>query len=439
VQRFLQELRGVLFGSGDLFFVNLPTGLHAALERLDRFWLGNNAQFPCGATASIADLPIFTDLFVIKIVLKQKLDRYHNIAAWHARLMSVANKHVLPFVEACHEIAELLEAPALEADPTHVSLVDPPVAAKANPPASKQPAAAADDDDDDDDDGDDDDDDAPARRSKGPSKYAISQIKRMYGEVLTQEQMWARENAMTDAQRRARYAHAKGIKTRADLIDWQTAAPQLLAALPPSSVRASFDASPQLNAKVGLYHGDITKLEIDAIVNAANRSLLGGGGIDGAIHRAAGDKLYCECALLDGANTGECKVTRGYDLPAKFVLHCVGPIGEHPEKLKACYVNALEAAKNSNGDIRVVAFCGISTGIYGYPLTAAAHVALRSCREWLEVPDNAAVVDLLLFVTFLDNERSCYVELMQKYFPLAAATSAESDENTDTATEAEKE
>jgi O-acetyl-ADP-ribose deacetylase (regulator of RNase III) len=188
------------------------------------------------------------------------------------------------------------------------------------------------------------------------------------------------------------------------------------------AARPSFDASTAANAKVGLYHGDITRLEIDGIVNAANRSLLGGGGIDGAIHRAAGEKLYCECALLDGANTGECKVTRGYDLPAAHVLHCVGPIGEHPDKLKACYVNALNAVKNSNGDIRTVAFCGISTGIYGYPLEAAAHVALRTTREWLDDADNAASVDLLVFVTFLAKEQSTYRELMLKYFPVEWTT-----------------
>jgi O-acetyl-ADP-ribose deacetylase (regulator of RNase III) len=174
--------------------------------------------------------------------------------------------------------------------------------------------------------------------------------------------------------------------------------------------------SDEINAKIGLFHGDICRLELDGIVNAANSSLMGGGGIDGAIHRAAGDRLALECAWHFGARTGECKITRGYELPARYVLHTVGPIGENATKLRACYNNALACAVEHG--VRTLAICGISTGIYGYPLENACHVALQTVRQWLEVPENRAKVDLIVFVTFLGSERETYTRLMAEYFPL---------------------
>jgi len=104
----------------------------------------------------------------------------------------------------------------------------------------------------------------------------------------------------------------------------------------------------KINSKISLYHGDITTLEIDAIVNAANESCLGGGGIDGAIHNAAGNMLYEECRTLNGCPTGETKITRGYDLPAKFVLHTVGPIGQKPKALASCYLTLLNLCKKTS-------------------------------------------------------------------------------------------
>ncbi|XP_036101377.1 ADP-ribose glycohydrolase MACROD2 [Molossus molossus] len=175
-----------------------------------------------------------------------------------------------------------------------------------------------------------------------------------------------------------------------------------------------------LNEKVSLYRGDITLLEVDAIVNAANASLLGGGGVDGCIHRAAGPCLLAECRNLNGCDTGHAKITCGYDLPAKYVIHTVGPIarghinGSHKEDLANCYKSSLKLVKENN--IRSVAFPCISTGIYGFPNEPAAVIALSTIKEWLA--KNHHEVDRIIFCVFLEVDFKIYKKKMSEFFPV---------------------
>ncbi|KAG7517177.1 hypothetical protein JOB18_000984 [Solea senegalensis] len=181
----------------------------------------------------------------------------------------------------------------------------------------------------------------------------------------------------------------------------------------------------KLDQKISLYTGDITKLEIDAIVNAANNTLLGGGGVDGAIHRAAGPVLKKECASLHGCETGEAKITCGYGLPAKYVIHTVGPIaqggvGEEQRKaLRSCYDNSLKTATEKSA--RSVAFPCISTGIYGYPPEKAVHEALATVREYLD--EHHDKLDRVIFCVFLPMDKELYMQNLPLYFPAASPES----------------
>lgn len=163
--------------------------------------------------------------------------------------------------------------------------------------------------------------------------------------------------------------------------------------------------------------GDITKIEVQAIVNAVNESLLGGGGVDGAIHRAAGPQLLEECRKLHGCPTGEAKLTKGYNLPADYVIHTVGPIwhggeGREADLLASCYYKSLTVAVE-NG-IRTVAFPSISTGVYGYPVDKAAKVAVHAVNRFLS--DNPGKIDIVYWVLFDDKTLRIYEAEVDKLY-----------------------
>ena len=166
------------------------------------------------------------------------------------------------------------------------------------------------------------------------------------------------------------------------------------------------------DARLILVRGDITKLAVDAIVNAANTTLLGGGGVDGAIHRAAGPELLAECKTLGGCRPGEAKITRGYSLPARFVIHTVGPVwsggnrGE-PETLANCYRNSLRMA--SENGLRTIAFPAISCGVYRYPIADAAQIAVETTSEFLR--ENSSITEVT-FVVSSDEIEAAYQRLL---------------------------
>jgi O-acetyl-ADP-ribose deacetylase (regulator of RNase III) len=268
----------------------------------------------------------------------------------------------------------------------------------------------------------------------------VEEVKRQYI-----KDNWAKEEALTIEQRRHRYANANFVTIK-EVAPWtiqQISAGLITYSSLPESLKGHMKSSteiladqlnnlkvekpetpketdykpdPELNRKVCTWRGNITTLEIDAIVNAANRSMLGGGGVDGAIHDAAGHQLYLECKRHNGCATGDAKITRGYALPAKFVIHTVGPIGEIPDKLESYYKRCLDIVAQHN--VRTIAFCGVSTGVYGYPLYAASRIALKTTRAWLDTDDNRNKVDRIIFCTFLPREETCYTELLAEYFPV---------------------
>ena len=169
------------------------------------------------------------------------------------------------------------------------------------------------------------------------------------------------------------------------------------------------------SSEIDIVRGDVTKLEIDAIVNAANTTLLGGGGVDGAIHRAAGPQLLAECRTLGGCAPGQAKITRGYDLPARFVIHTVGPVwtgGKHGESetLANCYRNSLRLAAEQG--IKSIAFPAISCGAYRYPIAEAAKIAVETTRDFLKTENK---IEKVIFVVASD-------EIFEAYRAVAVAT-----------------
>ena len=171
-----------------------------------------------------------------------------------------------------------------------------------------------------------------------------------------------------------------------------------------------------MKEKVAIVEGDITKQEVDAIVNAANTSLLGGGGVDGAIHRAAGPELLEETRQIGGCPTGEARVSRGYRLPAKWVVHTVGPIwaggNKNEENLLAgCYRNSLRSAVGVGA--KTIAFPGIRTGAYGFPLERATEIAMTETKKFLESEEN---IEKVIFVCFGEKALKTYYEVFARTF-----------------------
>lgn len=170
----------------------------------------------------------------------------------------------------------------------------------------------------------------------------------------------------------------------------------------------------QTDPRIKCIQGDITTLDVDAIVNAANRSLLGGGGVDGAIHRAAGRALLAECSTLNGCETGQAKITRGYKLPAKYVIHTVGPIwkdgnSDEARLLASCYFQSLKLAFKNN--CKSIAFPNVSTGIYGFPKKQAAQIAMNEVRNFTR---SHSLPEKIIFCCFDDENFEIYKNICPK-------------------------
>lgn len=184
------------------------------------------------------------------------------------------------------------------------------------------------------------------------------------------------------------------------------------------SISPAPDATSAYNAKISLIRADITTLQVDAIVNAANETLLGGGGVDGAIHRAAGSELFDECYSLNGCATGSAKITSAYRLPCDKVIHAVGPVyhstkqaGKHEMLLQACYTTSLDLAAQSG--CRSIAFSALSTGVYGYPSDEAADAAIRAVKGWLGQDERRAQnMDRIVFCSFLEKDERAYKHII---------------------------
>lgn len=169
-----------------------------------------------------------------------------------------------------------------------------------------------------------------------------------------------------------------------------------------------------ISDRIEIIQGDITKQKVDAIVNAANKSLLGGGGVDGSIHKASGPQLLEECKNLGGCQTGEAKITKGYNLPAKWVIHTVGPVwkdgdNDEDEMLVRCYNNSLKLADQNR--IKTIAFPAISTGAYGFPVERASRIAIDQIIQFLE---NNSIIEKVILVCFSEKDYNHYQKALSE-------------------------
>lgn len=212
----------------------------------------------------------------------------------------------------------------------------------------------------------------------------------------------------------------KKIMTLDELPTWSVAGPKSLKAHPvPEDIKdkLKFQPNHEINTKVSFWmRGDSASLAADAIVNAANEGLYAGGGICGVIHHAAGPELQEACKKVSPCPTGKAALTEGFKLPAKYVIHAVGPVGEKPELLKGAYESTLNYVDGEK--IRSVGLCCISTGIFGYPIRPATHIALETVRTWLENEENRNKTDRIIFVVFESRDVKVYYQLAHEYFPL---------------------
>ncbi|KAJ3968147.1 A1pp-domain-containing protein [Lentinula raphanica] len=198
----------------------------------------------------------------------------------------------------------------------------------------------------------------------------------------------------------------------------------------PAAGQAKCKPKPTYLDRISLFQGDITKLEVDAIVNAANKSLLGGGGVDGAIHAAAGRGLLDECRTLNGCDTGFSKITGAYELPSKHIIHTVGPVYSSSsvetkaQQLASCYQTSIDLAVQRS--LRHIAFPSISTGIYGYPIEDATHIALDVVRKHFDSEGESTFkLDRAIFVVWSDKDKFVYESLIPEYFPPSESVTEE--------------
>ncbi|EAN95517.1 putative Macro domain containing protein [Trypanosoma cruzi] len=205
---------------------------------------------------------------------------------------------------------------------------------------------------------------------------------------------------------------------RSKFLGWRCAVPHPVTADELKPVDPSHD----ILRHIALHNGPVTDLQLDAIVNAANKTCLGGKGVDGAIHAAAGPLLVRECATFNGCDTGQCRITKGYNLPARYVLHTVGPIGERPEALRSCYRSILSLAHRNR--LRSIGFCCVSTGVYGYPLIPATRIAVDETIEYLK--QHFSAFDLCCFACFKLEEYNAYTDCLRAW--LGTAPNASSDQ-----------